>query len=64
MRNSDYILPDYKLDPPDDPEDYCEVDDDDDGGFQDKREREEADYYYELHRWSYKSKDVVHGFWR
>jgi hypothetical protein len=44
MRNSDYILPDYKLDPPDDPEDYCEVDDDDDGGFQDRLEREEADY--------------------
>jgi len=64
MRNSDYILPDYKLDPPDDLEDYCEVDDDDDGGFQDRLEREEADYYYELHRWSYKSKDVAHGFWR
>ena len=64
MRNSDYKLPDYKLDPPDDPEDYRKIEDDDDGGFQDRLDREEADYYYELHRWSYKSKDVVHGFWR
>ena len=27
------------------------------------RNREEADYYYELHRWSSKS-NVIHGFWR
>ena len=63
MRNADYYkMPDYKLDPPDDPEDYCEVEDDD-AGYDDKREREEADYYYELHRWSSKS-NVIHGFWR
>ena len=59
MRNSDYKLPDYMLDPPD----YCEIEDDD-AGYDDKKEREEADYYYELHRWSYKSKDVINGFLR
>jgi hypothetical protein len=58
MRNSDYKLPDYKLDPPDDPEDYRKIEDDD-AGYDDKKEREEADYYYELHRWSYKSKNVM-----
>ena len=58
MRNSDYKLPDYKLDPPDDPEDYRKIEDDD-AGYDDKKESEEADYYYELHRWSYKSKDVM-----
>ena len=63
MRNADYKL-DYMLDPPDDPEDYYEVDDDCDIDCYDKQAEEEADYYYELHRWSYKSKDVLHGFWR
>jgi len=54
MRNTNYKLPDYMLEPPDyDEDDYCEVDDD---FYYDKQSDEEARYYYELNRYSYKIK--------